>query len=106
LTLVKRGNSKSRISFLSKATVIEIQAAKVLQDILQRISGASIPIDPDSTKQQEGEILIGNVNRPELKDVPKKSLMKTDYSLGIMSKSLVITGGTGKGIPVRCLYFP
>jgi MFS superfamily sulfate permease-like transporter len=53
-TLVKRGASKSRIIIPKKATVIEIQAAKVFQDYIQRISGASLPIATDSTRQQEG----------------------------------------------------
>src|SRR5258705_8701345 len=75
-TLVKRGTAKSRIIIPEKATVIEIQAAKVLQDYIQRISGVSLPIEADSIQQQKGEILIGNVNRAELKEVPKERLDK------------------------------
>ena len=44
-TLVKRGTAKSRIIIPEKATVVEIQAAKVLQDYIQRISGASLAIE-------------------------------------------------------------
>ncbi|MEP7106446.1 MAG: DUF4838 domain-containing protein [Ferruginibacter sp.] len=97
-TLVKRGNPKSRIIIPEKATVVEIQAAKVLQDYIERISGAAIPIEADNTPQQEGEILIGNVNRPELKEVPKEKLGKDGLFIKNNDKSLVITGGTGKGI--------
>ena len=52
-TLVKRGTSKSRIIIPEKATVVEIQAAKVLQDYIQRISGANLVIEADNIPQQE-----------------------------------------------------
>jgi alpha-glucuronidase len=97
-TLVKRGTAKSRIIIPEKATVIEIQAAKVLQDYIQRISGASIPIEADNTQLQKGEILIGNVNRPELKEVPKEKLDKDGLFIKNNGSNLVITGGTDKGI--------
>ena len=47
---------------------------------------------------QEGEILIGNVNRPELNDVPKEKLGKDGLFIKTNGNSLVITGGTDKGI--------
>ena len=97
-TLVKRGTSKSRIIIPEKAGVIEIQAAKVLQDYVQRISGARIPIESDNTNPQKGEILIGNVNRPELNVVSKEKLGKDGVLIKSTENSLVITGGTDKGI--------
>lgn len=98
LILVKKGHAKSRIVLPVRATVVEIQAAKVLQDYLQRISGAYLPIAADSMQQQEGDILIGNVNRPELKEVPKERLAEDGLFIKNNGKSLVITGGTGKGV--------
>lgn len=97
-TLVKSGISKSRIIIPEKATVTEIHSAKVLQDYVQRISGAALPIAWDNTPQQDGEVLIGNVNRPELKDVPKEKLGKDGLFIKNSSSTLVITGGTDKGI--------
>ncbi|MEP7231422.1 MAG: DUF4838 domain-containing protein [Ginsengibacter sp.] len=97
-TLVKNGNSKSRIIIPGKATIIEIQAAKVLQDYVQRISGAYLPIENDNNTQKADEILIGNVNRPELNEVPKEKLAEDGLFIKNDDKSLVITGGTGKGI--------
>ncbi|MEO6686702.1 MAG: DUF4838 domain-containing protein, partial [Dyadobacter sp.] len=97
-TLVKGGISKNRIIIPEKATVTEIQAAKVLQDYVQRISGAALPIEWDNTPQQDGEVLIGNVNRPELKEVPKEKLGKDGLFIKNSSGTLVITGGTDKGI--------
>lgn len=81
-----------------KATVVEIQAAKVLQDYIQRISGARLPIEYDSVRQHEGEILIGNVNRPDIKKIPKEKLDKDGLFIQNTGKSLIITGGTDKGI--------
>jgi hypothetical protein len=98
LTIVKNGISKSRIIIPSKPTVTEIQAAKVLQDYIERISGAILPIAGDGVKQQVGEILIGNVNRAALNNVPKKKLDKDGIFIKADGKNLLITGGTDKGI--------
>jgi hypothetical protein len=98
LTLVKKGSPKSKIIIPEKSTVVEIQAAKVLQDYLERISGASLSIETDNVIQQPGEILVGNVNRPELSDVPKEKLGKDGIFIKSDNKSLVVTGGTGKGV--------
>lgn len=98
LTLVAMGASKSRIVIPQKATVTEIQAAKVLQDYIQRISGAFLPVEADNIKQQRGEILIGNVNRPELKGVPKDKLGKDGVFIKNTGKSLILTGGSDKGV--------
>lgn len=97
-TLVKDGIPKSRIIFPAKPTVIEIQAAKVLQDYIERISGAFLPIEVDKVEQQPGEIMIGNVNRPQINDVPKEKLDKDGIFIKSTGKSLLITGGTDKGI--------
>ncbi|MGK2864605.1 MAG: DUF4838 domain-containing protein, partial [Chitinophagaceae bacterium] len=96
-TLVKKGHPKSRIIIPEKATVVEIQAAKVLQDYIQRISGAVLSIATDNSKQEKGEILIGNVKRPELNEVPKEKLDKDGVFIKSYENSLLITGGTGKG---------
>lgn len=96
--LVKEGSTKSRIIIPVKATVVEIQAAKVLQDYVQRISGASLPILFDSVRQRAGDILIGNVARPELREVPKEKLDKDGLLIKNTGNSLLITGGTDKGV--------
>ena len=98
LTIVKNGIPKSRIILPSKPAVTEIQAAKVLQDYLERMSGAILPIAGDSLKQQDGEIIIGNVNRPELNNVPKEKLDKDGIFIKANAQNLLITGGTDKGV--------
>jgi alpha-glucuronidase len=97
-TLVKRGTPKSVIILAEKPTVAEIQAAKVLQDYIERISGARLSIEDDSVRHKDLEILIGNVNRPELNDVPKQKLEKDGLFIKTDGKSLIIGGGTDKGI--------
>src|SRR6185312_8997711 len=97
-TLASQGKSNARIVIPERAGVMEIQAAKVFQDYIQRISGALIPIAADNTKPLAGEILVGRVNRPELKDVPFKKLGKDGLYIRNTGKRLVIAGGTGKGV--------
>jgi|WetSurMetagenome_2_1015567.scaffolds.fasta_scaffold05031_5 hypothetical protein len=97
-TLVNEGKSKCRIIIPERASVNEIQAAMVFQNYIQRISGATLPIASDKIKTADGEVLIGNVNRDELKDVPKEKLGKDGLYIKNTDKKLVITGGTGKGV--------
>jgi hypothetical protein len=98
LTLVKEGKSACRIIIPEKANVIEIQAATVFQDYINRISGVRIPIASDITKPVDNEILIGNVNRDELKDIPVSKLAKDGLYIRNTGKKLVIAGGTEKGV--------
>jgi hypothetical protein len=97
-SLVKEGKSSCRIIIPEKANVIEIQAATVFQDYIQKISGARIPIASDITKPEDNEILIGNVNRDEFKDVPVAKLEKDGLYIKNTGKKLVIAGGTEKGV--------
>lgn len=97
-TLVNNGIPKSRIILPAKPAITEIQAAKVLQDYIERMSGALLPIEDDKVKQQAGEILIGNVNRKFLNEVPKEKLDKDGIFIRSDSKSLLITGGNDKGV--------
>jgi hypothetical protein len=96
--LVSNGSSKCSIIIPEKATVIEIQAAKVFQDYVERISGARIPIKSDETKAGDGEILIGNVNRLKLKDIPLEKLGDDGLFIQSTGRRLIIAGGAGKGV--------
>ena len=97
-TLVKNHNSKCRIIIPERANVTEIQAAMVFQDYIQRISGARIPIESDMSAPEAHEILIGNVNRPAWEDVPVEKLGKDGFFIRSTDKSLLIAGGTEKGV--------
>jgi hypothetical protein len=96
--LVKKGKPKSSIIIPEKPTAIEVQSAMVLQDYLQRISGAVIPILSDSVKTKDYEILIGKVNRESLKDVETSKLGGNGLLIRTSERNLIISGGTEKGL--------
>lgn len=98
ITLVKNGTPQSVILLPQKPGVIEVQAAKVLQDYLERMSGASLPIESDSIVHKKGEIMIGNVNRPESRSLSKAQLGKDGVLIKTSGKNLVLTGGNDKGV--------
>ena len=98
LTLVKRQHSKCVIIIPDQPEVVEVQAAMVFQDYIQRISGCRIPIKSDETKPQENEIVIGRVNRSAMQDVPYKKLKKDGFIINSTGQSLIIAGGTEKGV--------
>ena len=97
-TLVNNGKSKCRIIIPEKGNVNEIQSALVFQDYIKRISGVVLPIVSDITGPEDNEILIGNVNREEYKNVPVDKLEKDGLYIRNTGKKLVIAGGTGKGV--------
>src|SRR5690349_3490149 len=72
LTLVSKGRPKARIIIPEKPTVVEVQAAKVFQDYIERMTGATLALASDQSEPQNGEVLIGNVNRPEGKSAPDR----------------------------------
>lgn len=98
ITLTENGKSAYTIVMPSRPTIAEIQAAKVLQDYLFRISGVNLPVGYDSQKPVTAEILVGNVQRPELKDVAYAVLKDDGVLIKTSGKKLIITGGSKKGV--------
>jgi hypothetical protein len=98
LTLVKSGKSKSRIIIPVHATDMEIKAADVLQDYIFRMSGARVRISPDKKRARTGEILIGQVNRPEIKGIAFNELAEDGFLIRNTGNRLIITGGSEKGV--------
>ena len=97
LTIVHSGKAKSIIIIPKNASEIETKAANVLQDYIQRISGATIDIQSDQSKASKNEILIGKVNRPEIKNISFEELQKDGYQIKNTGKNLIIAGGSDKG---------
>ena len=97
-TIVKKGKSKCTIVIPQNPTVIEVQAAMVFQDYLQRISGARLPIERDDAKARSNEILIGNVSRPGMNGLPLEKLGKDGLFIQSSGEKLVIAGGIDKGV--------
>lgn len=98
LTLIKKGRSAFSIVMPAKATLTEIQAAKVLQDYLFRITGVNLPVITDTEKSTAAEILIGRVNRPEQDQIDYNALKQDGLLIKTGRDKLILTGGDKKGV--------
>ena len=96
--LVKKGKPKCSIVIPENPSAIEVQSAMVLQDYIHRISGAQIQIHSDSVSSKGYEILIGDVNREDLKKVQMDELKENGFLIRSSEKNLVIAGGSEKGL--------
>jgi len=92
ITLVKNGRSEYSIVRSKNASAIELSSTLVLQNYLQQISGASIPIIDDSSPGSEFEILIGNTSRTGL----NPGIQNDGFLITTRSDKLIISG-KGKG---------
>ena len=93
LTLIKKGKSSYSIVIPEKATLVEIQAAKVLQDYLFRITGVNLPVVADNEKSTASEILIGRVNRSEQDQIDYSQLKQDGLLIKTDKDKLILTGG-------------
>lgn len=98
ITLTKKGSSPYKIILPQKATGIEIEAGKVLQDYLYRMSQVTIPIGFDSEKEQSAEILIGRVNRSANTNIDYDRFGRDGLLIRTAGTKLIITGGDKKGV--------
>ena len=98
ITLIKNAKSTYSIVIPQKATIVEIEAAKVLQDYLFRITGASLPVVADNVKATASEILIGRVNRAEQSTIDYLELKQDGLLIRTGNNKLILTGGDKKGV--------
>ncbi|RYG46243.1 MAG: hypothetical protein EOO01_16470, partial [Chitinophagaceae bacterium] len=98
ITLVNNGKSAYSIVMPEKASAIEVQAAKTLQDYLYRITGVTLPTSFDNAQETSAEILIGNVKRQQTKNIPYASFKQDGLLIRTVDKKLIITGGNKKGV--------
>ena len=87
MTFVKEGKAVSRIIVADKDT-INRKAADLLQDFVQRISGARIPI-VENAKAKKGDIVIGQGNT--------EGLTEDGFRLATQEGILRISSGGNKG---------
>ena len=99
LVLVEDGQSDYRIVIPSAPSAYEQKAAYELQDYLERISGARLPIFQDSTKFTGKEIIIGDNRHLDLLGCRIKfDRLGTDgFEIRTADSCLVIAGGSEKG---------
>ncbi len=98
ITLVKKGKSPYTIVMPAKATLAEVEAAKVLQDYLYRITGVTIPTGFDTAEEKPEEILIGKVDRPQTREIVYDNFGRDGLLIRTAGKKLIITGGDKKGV--------
>ncbi len=98
ITIVKKGKSPYTIVMPEKPTRVEVEAAKVLQDYLYRITGVMVPTGLDAEKEKPEEILIGRVNRLQTKGIDYASFGRDGLLIRTDGKKLIITGGDKKGV--------
>lgn len=87
MTFVKKGKAVSRIIVADKDT-INRKAADLLQDFVQRISGARLPI-VENAKAKKGDIVIGQGNT--------EGLTEDGFRLATQEGILRISSGGDKG---------
>lgn len=98
IELVKNGQSGYSIVIPAKPTTIEVKAGKVLQDYLRRITGKELPVRPDDQPEQEKEILVGQVQRTAMQQLPLNELAEDGIWIKTTGKKLLIAGGKRKGV--------
>jgi len=99
IMLVQNGQSNYQIVISRSANEIERKAATELQKYIGEISGKLLPIVPDSTRENEFEILIGKSNRIQklLPEFDLSSLEDDGFAIKTEDNKLIILGGKRKG---------
>jgi len=100
LKITENGNSAYVIVVSSKATDLEKQAAELLQEYVEKVSGFKLLIENDQVKPIKSEISIGFTNRipSDLSAKLKASLEPDEFRIITEDEKLFITGGRHKGI--------
>lgn len=96
ISLVKNGKSVSRI-LADTNNETDKQAAIILQDFIQRISGTEIPIITHTSPIKKGDILIGNFQLP-INGFSVSDIKEDGFYISTRDNCLRIIGGErGKG---------
>jgi len=75
----------------------EITAAEELQRYIKEISSADIPLITDTCPPAEKEILVGETNRAESRDVDLSGLGDDGFIIKTAGEKIVIAGGRQRG---------
>lgn len=90
ITVTEKGQPVSRI-VLSIDNSIDMKAAKLLQDFIQKISGAKLPIVSQNTLIRDNDILIGN------QDLDTKKIKENGFRISTIDNKIYIVSGGGYG---------
>jgi alpha-glucuronidase len=99
LILVKDGEPKYSIVTAARSSVNENRAAKLLQEYIQKISGATLPIYTDQERPVKNEIIVGFSDRTKEKKWRELggTLAPDGYQINTEKGKLLILGGKHKG---------
>lgn len=97
LDIVSNGTSKYQIVIPEMPDVVEVQAAKVLQDYIHRISGYSMPIVDRSNYEGRHGISIGKIDRFG-NEYSNLKVSKDGFIIKTKNNELILAGGNGKGV--------
>ncbi len=96
IILANNNSSDYKIVIPTAPSKLEVRSANILQDYIQRISGAKLPIVHEEGRMTAPAIYIGQTSRAEKvspgKMKPESSLIQTD------GKDLVISAGNSRGL--------
>jgi len=95
IEIVKDGKASVRI-LADKANPFDSQAAELLQDFIERITGAKPEILPAESKTQKGDILIGNFQLP-VQGITLENIKEDGFALTTIDGYIRIVHGTGRG---------
>ncbi|MEA5127588.1 MAG: glycoside hydrolase family 20 zincin-like fold domain-containing protein [Proteiniphilum sp.] len=95
IEIVKNGKAISRI-LVDKTDIIDLKAAKLLQDFAERITGAKLKILPAGSETKQGDILIGRFQFP-VKGINIEDIKEDGFVLTTTNGYVRVIGGTGKG---------
>ncbi|MBW8683754.1 DUF4838 domain-containing protein [Chitinophaga rhizophila] len=96
INLATNGSSSYVIVLPDEATKNETKAAKLLQEYMQRICGASLQIIPEKTYQEQPSIFIGNTEHTNA--VAAAPLKGEAFFIASDKRDVYIKGGSGKGV--------
>lgn len=97
IVLAKNGVTAYSIVVAENATETEVNAAGVLEDHLQQITGADFTVIRDSEEESDYEIVVGVTNREEANPVDRSELGDEGVRIFTDGKKLFLTGGEKRG---------
>jgi hypothetical protein len=102
LKLVEQSKSNFKIIIPSEASETEVEASKILQQYIERVSKAKLQILRDSSPKTKFEILLGKTNRFK---ISKSTNQPADFYLLSNSNQIIIDGEGNKGLLYGVYYF-
>ena len=102
LKLVEQSKSNFKIIIPSEASETEVEASKILQQYIERVSKAKLQILRDSSPKTKFEILLGKTNRYK---ISKSANQPADFYVLSNSSQIVIDGEGDKGLFYGVYYF-